>query len=109
MALPLADGWQSAEELSAFIDFLLRPASGQAETAHAAYTPEARHAFDEMREVERYLEEAVRDDLFEVWYQPVCSLADERYVSLEAFSRLHHTALGWIPPDMFIRAAIHSG
>ena len=109
VALPLADGWQSVEELSAFIDFLLRPASGQAETARVAYTPEARHAFDEMREVERYLEEAVCNDLFEVWYQPVCSLADERYVSLEALSRLHHPTLGWIPPDMFIRAAIHSG
>ena len=109
VALPLADGWQSVEELSAFIDFLLRPASGKAEIARVAYTPEARHAFDEMREVERYLEEAVCNDLFEVWYQPVCSLADERYVSLEALSRLHHPTLGWIPPDMFIRAAIHSG
>ena len=61
------------------------------------------------RKIAELLQDAVQEKRFQVWYQPVCSLADERYVSLEALSRLHHPALGWIPPDMFIRAAIHSG
>lgn len=47
----------------------------------------------------------IAEDLFEVYYQPVYSLHQQRYVTLEALSRLRHPELGWISPDIFIRLA----
>lgn len=57
------------------------------------------------QKVEQYLEVAIRDDLFDINYQPVYSLTENRYISLEALSRLKHPELGWISPDLFITIA----
>ena len=57
------------------------------------------------QKVEQYLEIAIKDDLFEINYQPVYSLKDQKYISLEALSRLRHPELGWISPDLFITIA----
>lgn len=57
------------------------------------------------QKVERYLDEAIEKDLFLVYYQPVFSLVDNEYISLEALSRLYHPELGWIAPDLFIELA----
>lgn len=57
------------------------------------------------QKVEQYLEVAIRDDLFEINYQPVYSLTEHKYISLEALSRLKHPELGWISPDLFITIA----
>lgn len=54
---------------------------------------------------EQFLHRAIAEDLFEVYYQPVYSLHRQRYVTLEALSRLRHPELGWISPDIFIRLA----
>lgn len=57
------------------------------------------------KQVEQFLHRAIAEDLFEVYYQPVYSLHRQRYVTLEALSRLRHPELGWISPDIFIRLA----
>ena len=57
------------------------------------------------QKVEQYLEIAIKEDLFEINYQPVYSLKDKKYISLEALSRLKHPELGWISPDLFITIA----
>lgn len=57
------------------------------------------------KEVENYLHRAVEKDLFEVYYQPVYSVQEQRFITLEALSRLHHPKLGWIAPDVFIQLA----
>ena len=57
------------------------------------------------KQVEQYLHTAISEDLFEVYYQPVYSAREERYITLEALSRLHHPELGWIAPDVFIQLA----
>lgn len=41
----------------------------------------------------------------EVYYQPVYSIQEQRFITLEALSRLHHPELGWIAPDVFIQVA----
>ncbi len=58
------------------------------------------------KEVEKFLNEAIEKDLFEVWYQPVYSMQEKKYVSIEALSRLKHPKLGWISPEVFIRIAM---
>lgn len=61
------------------------------------------------QEIEHFLQSAIENDLFEVWYQPVYSLADGRFASLEALSRLRHPSLGPVSPDVFISIAERSG
>lgn len=57
------------------------------------------------KKVEQYLQKAVDEDLFEVYYQPVYSTSEQRFITMEALSRLQHPELGWIAPDVFIRLA----
>lgn len=57
------------------------------------------------KRVEQYLHKAIEEDLFEIYYQPVYSAKEKRFVTLEALSRLYHPELGWIAPDVFIQIA----
>lgn len=57
------------------------------------------------KKVEQYLHTAISEDRFELYYQPVYSTVEKRFVTLEALSRLHHPELGWIAPDVFIQIA----
>ena len=57
------------------------------------------------KKVEQYLHTAISEDRFELYYQPVYSIAEKRFITLEALSRLHHPELGWITPDVFIQIA----
>ena len=68
-----------------------------------------RQGFHRDKEVERFLEVAINKDLFTVAYQPVCSVEDDRIVSMEVLSRLTHPKLGVIPPDLFIGIAEKTG
>lgn len=61
------------------------------------------------QEVEHFLRKAVDEDLFEVYYQPVYSIKNQGFVTLEALSRLRHPTLGMIPPDVFIGIAEKQG
>lgn len=47
------------------------------------------------KKVEQYLHTAISEDRFELYYQPVYSIAEKRFITPEALSRLHHPELGW--------------
>lgn len=59
--------------------------------------------------VKKYMNTAIEEDLFEVYYQPLYSVKEGRYVTMEALSRLKHPTLGMIPPDIFIGQAEKNG
>lgn len=61
------------------------------------------------KEVEHFLKTAVDKDLFEIYYQPVYWMKEDRYITLEALSRLKHPNMGMIPPDVFIGSAERQG
>jgi diguanylate cyclase (GGDEF)-like protein len=46
---------------------------------------------------------------FEVFYQPIVRMGDERIVSIEALIRWHHPTRGMITPDRFISLAEQTG
>ncbi|MBO5552426.1 MAG: EAL domain-containing protein [Lachnospiraceae bacterium] len=61
-----------------------------------------------MRQVDEKVRHAVEDGNLEVYYQPIYSLKEKRFVSAEALLRLHDGDK-FIPPDVFITVAENNG
>ncbi len=55
------------------------------------------------------VERAIRERTFEVYYQPICCMADGRFHSAEALVRLHDPQFGMVSPALFIPEAEQSG
>ncbi|MBT1446326.1 EAL domain-containing protein [Shewanella sp. JM162201] len=60
-------------------------------------------------EIENLIREGLRDDLFEVYYQPKVDLRNSRLAGMEALVRLVHPVHGLIPPSEFIPLAEDTG
>ncbi len=55
------------------------------------------------------IEEALRDEQFEMFYQPICDLSSGRIAGYEALIRWHHPAEGLISPLDFLWVAEQTG
>lgn len=60
-------------------------------------------------ELDAIIDSAIANRAFDVYYQPIYSIADRSFISAEALLRLKHEKYGFIPPDLFIPAAEKSG
>lgn len=60
-------------------------------------------------ELDEIIDRAISDRSFMVYYQPIYSTSEKRFVSAEALLRLKDEKYGFIPPDLFIVAAERSG
>ena len=96
-------------EMMSYVQFLLSQAPPQniVQTIHD--TPKQREKFRYEQTVEQYLTNAIEKDCFEVWYQLIWSIPKQKFIGMEALSRLHHPELGWINPELFIRLAVKNG
>lgn len=66
--------------------------------------------FNQMKlKINRIIEDALDYNRLEVYYQPIYSLQEKRFVSAEALIRLKDPEYGFVPPDIFIQAAERSG
>ncbi len=59
--------------------------------------------------IEKAVEYAIKNDTFEVHYQPIFNTEKQCYTSAEALVRLKDDMLGNIPPDVFIPIAEKNG
>ncbi len=59
--------------------------------------------------LDQIIDRAIANRNFMVYYQPIYSTAQKRFVSAEALLRLKDEKYGFIPPDLFIVAAERSG
>lgn len=60
-------------------------------------------------EIVHILREAVRNQRFEVYYQPIYSVQKKRYCSAEALIRLRDERMGYISPEEFVPLAERHG
>ena len=97
--------FNNVDTLLAYIEFSLQNSCGISPDEPFCSTQALYNDFVYEREIERFLPEAVEKDLFEVWFQPIYSVKEKRFVALEALSRLKHPELGWVSPELFIRIA----
>ena len=59
--------------------------------------------------IDSIINDALKNNLFELHYQPIYSTKQGRFNSAEALIRLHDEKYGYIAPDLFIPAAEKSG
>ena len=62
-----------------------------------------------MANMDSILKDAIANDLFEVYYQPIYSTKDKQFKSAEALIRLFTKEYGFIRPDLFIPLSEDSG
>jgi len=62
-----------------------------------------------LNSIDSIIEDALRHNRFEMYYQPIYSLKEKRYNCAEALIRLNSEEYGAIPPDVFIPAAEKTG
>lgn len=65
--------------------------------------------YEIMKDIDRIIEHALTNNEFEVYYQPIYSVADNCFKSAEALLRLHTQDGKFISPELFIPAAEKSG
>ncbi len=68
-----------------------------------------KNKYNLMGELDKIITDAIRENRFEVYYQPIYSLRDKKYLSAEALLRLYNEKYGFIPPDVFIPKAEQTG
>lgn len=73
------------------------------------FVPEMDEAAHSRRTFEADLRQALLHDEFELFYQPLISLAERRVKSFEALIRWRHPISGLVPPDRFIPLAEEVG
>lgn len=60
-------------------------------------------------ELDEIIKRAIEHESFEIFYQPIYSIPEKRFVAAEAFVRLRDEKYGIVSPAMFIEAAEKSG
>lgn len=98
-----------SDMMLAYLEYLILLKPKTDKTTLIENSEETRQGFLYEQRVKKYMNTAIEDDLFEVYYQPLYSVKDGRYVTMEALSRLKHSTLGMIPPDIFISQAEKNG
>lgn len=101
--------WTEMDKLVAYIDYLVDRLPDVEMATLIQGDEKTLHGFLFEQEVEQFLNIAIEKDLFEVHYQPVFDMETQKFISIEALSRLRHPSLGNIPPDVFIGIAEKNG
>ena len=99
----------SSEKLIKNADVALARAKAEARGAVRFFEPEMDARLQARRLLERDLRQAVADEAFEVYYQPIYSLGAERVCGFEALLRWNHPVRGNISPVEFIPLAEELG
>src|SRR5690625_5653927 len=73
------------------------------------YTPQMNLDMEARLSMEQDLRRALRNNEFELYYQPQVDLRTGKIVSAEALLRWHHPERGLVQPDAFIPVAEDSG
>lgn len=104
-----AERHREPETLLQEADAAMYRAKRSARGSHAVFDNSMLAAATNELRVERALRAALDNDEFEVFYQPLVSLTDGRFVGVEALLRWRNPELGHVPPNEFIPVAEDSG
>ena len=90
-------------------DIALYEAKNTGRGTYCFYQTEMNERMQTRSKLERDLQIALTNGEFELFYQPVVSLADNKIKSFEALLRWHHPSRGLVSPTEFIPVAEETG
>ena len=108
IALSPRDG-RDADELLKNADMALYRAKQDGKGGYRFFEPDMDRRMRDWHEMERDLREAIAENQFELYYQPLVSLEDRRILAFEALIRWHHPRRGFVSPAEFIPVAEETG
>lgn len=73
------------------------------------YSPEMNEEMQRQMQIEQELRVALREEQFELYYQPIVDIESGEVVALEALLRWQHPHRGMLRPDYFLHVAEQSG
>ena len=103
--------YEGVEECRRKFEFALKQAKSMGKNGFYFFNEKDYEAFQRKGRIIAALRNSIVNGCngFEVYYQPIYSLERQKFVALEALSRLNHPKFGMIPPDVFIRIAENTG
>ena len=108
IAIGPSDG-QTSDQLMRNADLALYRAKGDGRGMFCFFEPQMDAQMQERRAMEYDMRKALAAGEFELFYQPVVSLATDRISGCEALMRWRHPEKGLIPPSAFITLAEEIG
>ena len=105
IGIPHGEDLEDNDDLLGYLDYLgqLLPAGRSGEVIQG--DEETLRGYRYQQDIEKYLDTAIDQDLFSVVYQPIWSVKDQRFRTMETLSRLNHPTLGPVPPEVFLGIA----
>jgi len=108
VAIAPADG-DNADQLLKNADMALYRAKADGRARFHFFEPDMDVKAQARRVLELDLRNAVADGEFELFYQPIVNLAENRITGFEALLRWNHPTRGLVPPSEFIPLAEETG
>ena len=99
----------AANEIRDALEYSVREMTRARQRNVVTVTAEALEEKRRETKVIHAMKSALRNDRFEVYYQPIYSVKEKRFLSAEALIRLNDKRLGYISPDEFIPLAERNG
>ena len=100
---------KSIEVLQRNGDQAMYAAKGEGRNRYQFFTPELQQRAVRKRDMIKDLREAIQQQQFEVYYQPVVDLQSAVIDKVEALLRWHHPESGLVSPSVFIPIAEEAG
>ena len=97
------------DELLKSADLAMYQAKADGRGTYRFFEPDMDARVKARRTLEYDLRQAFKDDEFELYYQPVVNLRDNRITGCEALLRWHHPKRGLVSPTEFIPVAEETG
>ena len=101
--------FQTIEEATSFSTYLLERAAIFGNNVNLYGNEELVAEFKRNAEVEQALDYAIKQEMLDVYYQPIYSVGEDKITSAEALVRLFDKKLGFISPAEFIPIAEKNG
>src|SRR5262249_40988804 len=108
IALTPVDG-SDADTLLKNADIALYRAKSDGRGVFRFFTPAMDALLQERRQMEIDLQHALACDEFELFYQPLIDLRDDRVSGFEALLRWHHPTRGLLEPEHFMPVTEETG
>jgi diguanylate cyclase (GGDEF)-like protein/PAS domain S-box-containing protein len=104
-----APGFTDADSVLMQADIAMYHAKANGKNQYVYFTEEMHQGVLHRLAVESWLRDALARDQFQVHYQPIISLTDQRIDAVEALARWEHPTLGLLTPGDFIDIAEETG